>query len=260
VFLSLFLCVYVVVLCLFCVCLYQLWFVDRSNLTLTADSIVVFGDLQVGNSSRPFTNNASIVLTGTRSSPTVVVDNAYPLGNKLIAVFGNLSLVGVPRSVTWTRLAAPAPAGSNTLLLAQPVDWQVGEEVVVSPTTFASSELETAVITAVSSDRTALTLSRALTYAHAGQYLPVTGWSLNGGIVPLAAAVGLLTRNVKLIGADVNASTVNYGASVVVGNLARVSGVRTGALFVSNTQVCATDLRSQLAVLLLCSACSALLN
>jgi hypothetical protein len=45
--------------------------------TLKVDSIVVFGSLEIGTPAQPNLRNASIELYGTRSSPTVVVDNAY---------------------------------------------------------------------------------------------------------------------------------------------------------------------------------------
>lgn len=40
-------------------------------------------------------------------------------------VFGTLELYGQPHSVYHTKLAATADAGSNTLTLAQSVDWSV---------------------------------------------------------------------------------------------------------------------------------------
>lgn len=40
-------------------------------------------------------------------------------------VFGTLELYGQPPNVYHTKLAANANAGSNTLTLAQSVDWQV---------------------------------------------------------------------------------------------------------------------------------------
>lgn len=40
----------------------------------------------------------------------------------------------MPRVVTWTHLAQSAEAGSTTLVLTHPVDWEVGEKIVVSST------------------------------------------------------------------------------------------------------------------------------
>jgi hypothetical protein len=74
---------------------------DRS---LQAATILVLGELVVGNASAPFLRNAEIVLHGNRNSPTLVVSNEHFLGNKVLAIFGNVSLHGRARQRTWTRL------------------------------------------------------------------------------------------------------------------------------------------------------------
>lgn len=43
----------------------------------------------------------------------------------ITGVFGTLELYGQPRSVYHTKLDAAAAAGSNTLILAKSVDWNV---------------------------------------------------------------------------------------------------------------------------------------
>ena len=58
----------------------RLSFLNGANLSLSAASIVVYGQLWVGNATAPFTGNASIIVTGSLNSPTVLVDNAYLLG------------------------------------------------------------------------------------------------------------------------------------------------------------------------------------
>lgn len=52
---------------------------------------------------------------------------------------GRLSLHGA-KKVSWTTLAVPALAGTNTLHLTQSVDWQVGDTIVVSTTSFYSAK------------------------------------------------------------------------------------------------------------------------
>ncbi len=56
----------------------------------------------------------------------------YFLGNKVLAVFGRVGFYGQPVPVTWTRLGAPAVAGTTSITLAQPVTWGVGQ-VMISP-------------------------------------------------------------------------------------------------------------------------------
>jgi cell surface hyaluronidase len=203
------------------------------NLTLEVDSIVVFGNLEIGSAQKPFLGNATIMLYGIRSSPTVVVDNAYFLGNKLIAVFGNVTMYGKSRNTTWTRLGGTARAGWSNVTLSRAVDWSAGDEIVISATEYDASQAETAVIKSVSNigGRSVLTLNRVLAFDHSCNEVAVAGWNGNGGAafgsgggngsISLCGVVGLLNRNVKIVGANINASTVNYGGSMVVGDLVR---------------------------------------
>ena len=230
------------------------------NLTLQVDSIVVFGVLEIGTVSQPFLGNATIQLHGVLSSPTVVVDNAYFLGNKLIAVFGNVSMVGKPRNTTWSRLASTASAGSSSITVSQLVDWSIGDEVVVSSTEYDANQMETAIVTGVTyvtaSNTTVVTLNRALGYTHLCTVVSVAGWQGNNaslgqaggygsgggnGVVPLCGVVGVLNRNVRLMGADVNASTPNYGGHIMVGDLVRGpaygGGHVVGKLYLSSVQL-----------------------
>jgi hypothetical protein len=98
------------------------------------------------------------------------------LAAQVIAVFGRMSLVGVPRAITWTRLGAAAASGQSSITLAEAVDWRIGEEIVVSPTEYDTSQGETAFIIAVSADRKTLTLGQKLNHTHAGQVLGVMEW------------------------------------------------------------------------------------
>jgi hypothetical protein len=84
----------------------RLKFDNKTDLTLRVDSILVYGLLEVGTIAQPLTRNVKIEIYGVRTSRTVVADNWYFLGNKVLAVFGQLSMAGVPRDVTWTRLAS----------------------------------------------------------------------------------------------------------------------------------------------------------
>lgn len=223
------------------------------NLTLQVDSIVVFGNFEVGSAEKPFLGNATIMLYGIRSSPTVVVDNAYFLGNKLMAVFGNVTMYGKPRNTTWTRLGSTARAGWSNVTLSQAVDWSVGDEIVISATEYDASQAETAVIQSVSTvgGRSVLVLNRVLSFNHSCNNVAVEGWNGNGGSafgsgggngsISLCGVVGVLNRNVKLMGANVNASTVNYGGSMMVGDLVRPAayggGLVVGKLDLNQIQV-----------------------
>ena len=65
----------------------------------------------------------------------------WSTGNKVLAVFGQVGMYGVVRASTWTRLAATAAAGTNTLVLSTSVDWRVGEQIGLSPTEFNCTQV-----------------------------------------------------------------------------------------------------------------------
>ena len=43
---------------------------------------------------------------------------------------------GKTRDHTWTEIAQTVAAGQTKIFLKQPVDWQVGEEIVIASTNF----------------------------------------------------------------------------------------------------------------------------
>ena len=62
-------------------------------------------------------------------------------GNKGIGCRNcRFSMYGTPRYPTWTLLAETISPGHATLTVEDPVDWKVGEEIVVASTSFAHSE------------------------------------------------------------------------------------------------------------------------
>jgi len=64
-------------------------------------------------------------------------------GNKVIAVrHGVLDIHGVPRVPTWTELDTTAMPGSDKITLHTSVDWQVGETIVIAPSSYDNDEAE----------------------------------------------------------------------------------------------------------------------
>jgi hypothetical protein len=108
---------------------------------------------------------------------------------------GGLDLHGLPHNVTWTRLSATAASGQNTILLSKPVDWLVGDEIIVTTTDTSIAHTERHTIANVSSNQTTITTVAALAYTHIVIYEAFA----NGEVLNIAGAVGLLTRNVRVI-------------------------------------------------------------
>lgn len=194
----------------------------RRDLDLTADWILVSGLMAIGSDEEPFTDRARITLTGPPE-----VEAAAGMGNRLIGVLpgGRLELRGETRTA-WTRLDATARAGATTLTLADDVDWQEGERVVVAPSGFDPREAEDREIVAISG-RT-LTLDRSLDHDHFGEIQTIAGQA-----VDQRAEVGLLSRAVTIRGPGVgDDGTAEPGAQgqgghimILAGGEARIEGV-----------------------------------
>lgn len=120
---------------------------------------------------------------------------------------------GKPRNVTWTTLKSTASAGSNQIILSEAVDWQVNEEIVISPTSYLATETEVMTIKSISSDKLTITLNSSLLYDH----LSFIETLSTGKQIKIAAAVGLLTRNVKIIGSEYDGQDDDlYGMTMIV--------------------------------------------
>ena len=201
------------------------------NLTLTARNIFVWGSLAVGSKSAPYASQAYIVLTGALLDPDVILDNTQIVGHKAIVNVGNVTLFGSPHfSKSWVRLATTANALANTLVLAESPGWAVGNRIVVSPTEYPSwnnslTQVETNYITGVSADGRTLTLRSPLKYRHFAGPLSLHATApAKLKNTRLAAAVGLLSRNVVVMGDVVRYSTVpSFGGHIYSGI------VKTGA-------------------------------
>ncbi|XP_044191170.1 PKHD1 like 1, tandem duplicate 1 [Thunnus albacares] len=188
------------------------------NRTVVIDAVYISiqgGRMMAGRADEPFRGQLHIKLRGNHRTPDWPLPNGPNQGSKVLGVFGTLELYGQPHNVYHTKLAATADAGSNSLRLTQSVDWKVGDEVAISTTSYNASETEKHKITAVSSDGLVLTLDQPLAHTHIGETHSVSGTSLS---YTLAADVGLLTRNIKIIGQEYpDMMKDSFGARLLVG-------------------------------------------
>ena len=178
-------------------------FRDTADVHLQADQILVWGALEIGTEENPFRHFATITLHGRQDSPTLVVSDRHFIGNKVLASFGNVSMHGGGRSVKQAKLRVTAPIGSKTIRLDRPVDWQVGDKLVIAPTGYNVHQMESdLIIAAVSSDGRTVTLDGFLKHVHTCTVRHLAGKEP----VRLCAAVGLLTGRNVVIRADVDAA------------------------------------------------------
>jgi cell migration-inducing and hyaluronan-binding protein len=204
----------------------------NTDLELTSGSIMVMGGtLEIGTEAVPFTQRATITLTGGESNT-----NEMGCGAKFVCAMngGRLEWHGSSRdAVSWTKLGETAAAGDDTLKLVNAVRWRPGDEIVLAPSGFDPDEFERLTVKGVSTDGKTVTLETALAFAHWGALQNYTVAPGRTVTLDERAEVGLLTRNITVRSAadSVDAASFEtsrrFGGHVMVmrGGVARIEGV-----------------------------------
>ena len=176
----------------------KLVFADESDLALTTEWIMVFGELQIGTEANPFTHKAIITLTDNNEGEQLMGmgDRGIMLSGGTLNLHGNITN-------TWTRLAETAEKGSTTIKVLNAEQWQVGDEIVLASTDYNPRQAETRHITAISGNT--ITLDEPLAYMHFGE--------ITYG-VDERGEVGLLTRNIK-VQASEDAAESYFGGHIM---------------------------------------------
>ena len=202
---------------------------DKVDRVIQAELIIIdeFGQLIAGSPDEQYQHQLDFVLNGNLASPIYRLPNGGPvLGAKAIGVFGRLSLHAQEREQTWTFLSSTALAGATEINVESPVDWRVGETIVISSTSFEANEAEEARVSSVSNDGLTITLDRPLANTHlGGQH------NTDSCTVTISAEVGLLTRNIRVLGTlpdstDSTADSEAYGCRVLVSTYISNAGIQ----------------------------------
>ena len=184
--------------------------------TLDAHYILVKGGyMEVGTEEHRYTSRMTITMHSSKFDPNLPI-----FGNKVIGVnYGVLEMHGVERPVTWTDLKQTAEAGATELVLndvtGDPLDWQVGEEIVIASTDLSGRNAEQRTITSISNTDTnpVITFDEPLLHKH---FAGVEYFGDDGDFIEMRAEVGLLTRNVKYQGDEETSADNQYGAVIIL--------------------------------------------
>jgi hypothetical protein len=154
----------------------------------------------------------TVELFGERDDVTLYFDPNIEPGNKVLAVTGQLEMFGAEKTA-WVRLTADVEKGATTLQVEQVENWTTGEKIAIAPSTFNKDEYEIRMISNIHIDkqnnRYTIPLDKPLDYFHAGTQLTVDNRTID-----VRAAVGNLTRNVRIIGSEANGSGHNCNVMV----------------------------------------------
>jgi hypothetical protein len=187
-----------------------------SSIQLETEWIMVMGNgalFEVGTNTIPFDgeNQCTITLIGQEDNEPIKT-----MGNKFIGAMngGKIEFHGQEK-VSWSNLGRNVKSGANQIIMAQPVDWEIGEEIVIVSSRLNWEEAEQRTIHAMSNDGLTITLDTPLNYPHLGVLKTYTRSTDNKTwTADLRAEVGLLTHNVKIQG-DPNSVTDGYGGHIM---------------------------------------------
>ncbi len=190
--------------------------ISGASIDLQTEWVMVMGNnafFEIGTSTTPFDGayNCTVTLTGVNDG-----DNLMGMGDKFIGAMNgaNIEFHGQPK-ISWSHLGNNVNSGSNQIIMAEPIGWNVGDEIVIVASRTKWEEAEKRTITAISTDSLTLTLNNALNYPHLGTVNSYTRSTDNKTwIADLRAEVGLLTHNIKIQG-DANSETNGFGGHIM---------------------------------------------
>ena len=139
---------------------------------LTTKYIMVMGanaELEIGTKEQPYisTEGGTINLTGTNRNELIP---GTSVNSKAIMVMNGatMNLHGNPK-ISWVKIGSQTPAGSTSITLAEAVDWEVGDQVVISSNRLDAEEAEERVISAISFDGRTISFAAPLQYPRMGE-------------------------------------------------------------------------------------------
>ena len=187
-----------------------------SSIQLETEWILVMGNsalFEVGTQKKPFDgmHHCQITLIGQKDN-----DSIKGMDDKFIGAMngGRIEFHGQEK-ISWSNLGANVDSGANQIVMAKPVDWEVGDEIVIVSSRLNWEEAEQRRIHVMSKDSLTITLDSPLNYPHLGVLKRYTRSSDNKSwTADLRAEVGLLTHNVKIQG-DTNSTNDGYGGHIM---------------------------------------------
>ncbi|KAM9666760.1 fibrocystin [Trichechus inunguis] len=167
--------------------------VDRSNVLSVACMVIAGGELKVGALDNPLKKEQKLLIF-LRASEGVFCDrfNGIHIDPGTIGVYGKVQLHGAYPKKPWTHLGADIASGNERIIVKDVVDWQPHDKIVLSSSSYEPHEAEILTVKEVTGHH--IRIQERLKHRHIGSVHVME----DGQYVPLAAEVGLLTRNIQI--------------------------------------------------------------
>ncbi|XP_056344169.1 fibrocystin [Oenanthe melanoleuca] len=199
---------------------------SSSNVLSAACVLVLGGVLRVGSSEHPLERDLKLLFL-LRASEGIYCDrlediNVHP-GS--FGVYGQVQIYSAYPKMPWTHLGADVAPGNERILVEDEVDWDQGGDAVISSSSYEAHQAEVVTLKEVHGHN--IRIHEHLLHRHIGRPHDAE----NGRHIPLAAEVGLLTRNLQVL------SDVACAGRMLVGHFTDSRGMEfEGALQLSNVQ------------------------
>uniref|UniRef100_A0A8C9NL52 PKHD1 ciliary IPT domain containing fibrocystin/polyductin n=1 Tax=Serinus canaria TaxID=9135 RepID=A0A8C9NL52_SERCA len=199
---------------------------NSSNVLSAACVVVLGGVLRVGSLQYPLERDLKLLFL-LRASEGIYCDrlediNVHP-GS--IGVYGQVQIYSAYPKMPWTHLGTNVAPGNERIFVEGEVDWDQGGDVVISSSSYEAHQAEVVTLKEVHGHN--IRIHEHLLHRHIGRPHDTE----DGRSIPLAAEVGLLTRNIQ-IQADVTCA-----GRMLVGHFKDSSGMEfEGALQLLNVQ------------------------
>jgi hypothetical protein len=185
----------------------KLSFADNKDLELTAEWIMVHGELEIGTEKTPHTRKATITLTdNVKDEDMSGIGGTNDRSDRGIMLMGGTLNLHGNRTNSWTKLSKTAEAGSTSIEVLNAAGWRAGDEIVLASTDFDPHQAERRTIAAISGNR--ITLDKKLDYMHFGKIT---------FDVDERGEVGMLSRNI-VIQASADADQTLFGGHIMAMN------------------------------------------
>ncbi|XP_035309211.1 fibrocystin isoform X3 [Cricetulus griseus] len=166
---------------------------DRSNVLSVACLLIAGGELKVGSLKNPLEKEQRFLVL-LRASEEIFCDHfdGIHVDPGTIGVYGKLHLHSAYPKKSWVHLGADFAPGNERIIVDDVVDWQPHDKIVLSSSSYEPHEAEVLTIKEVKGHH--IRVCERLRHRHIGSAHIME----DGQHIPLAAEVGLLTRNIKI--------------------------------------------------------------
>ncbi|XP_058691005.1 fibrocystin isoform X2 [Poecile atricapillus] len=199
---------------------------NSSNVLSAACVVVLGGVMRVGSLQHPLERDLKLLFL-LRASEGIYCDrlediNVHP-GS--IGVYGQVQIYSAYPKIPWTHLGTNVAPGNERIFVEDEVDWDQGGDIVISSSSYEAHQAEVLTLKEVHGHN--IRIHERLLHRHIGRPHDTE----DGRRIPLAAEVGLLTRNVQI------QSDVACAGRMLVGHITDSSGMEfEGALQLLNVQ------------------------